>query len=127
MSADSIDIAKQLVTLQVTLTHRSETSVQMVVDTGATYVLIPWEVALSIGVEVKDTRFREELITASGHAYAPLMTISKVEVLGKSVMNCPVIVHDLPENSYSAGLLGLSFLKHFDLRINFREGYLELQ
>jgi len=34
---------------------------------------------------------------------------------------------DLPPQLKLDGVLGLNFLQHFDLRINFREGYLELR
>jgi len=41
--------------------------------------------------------------------------------------NVKAIVHDLPAKSYVDGLLGLSFLRNFELNINFREGCLELK
>ena len=37
------------------------------------------------------------------------------------------MIHDLPEISRVDGLLGLSYLRNFDLIIKFKEGILELE
>ncbi len=66
------------------------------------------------------------MVTASGVELAPIIELKSMSVLGKKAFSIKAIVHDLPPKSYVDGLLGLSFLKNFELRINFRKGELEL-
>lgn len=70
-------------------------------------------------------REKTTMITASGTEFAPLITLENVSVLGKTLKNVPAMIHDLPAKSNVDGLLGLSFLKYFNLLINFRSGFLE--
>lgn len=67
------------------------------------------------------------MITASGVEYVPVVNLKKVTVLGKSAVKVKAMVHDLPPRSYVDGLLGLSYLKYFDLHVNFKKEYLELE
>jgi len=99
---------------------------KMALDTGATYVMIPWEIAEALGLQPELSKEKTEMITASGVEKVPIVTIEMMNVAGKEAANIKAIVHDLPPKSYVDGLLGLSFLRNFDMRISFREGHLEL-
>ena len=55
-----------------------------------------------------------------------LFKVKSIVLLGKKVTNVEVAVKNLPKESRVDGLLGLSFLRNFDVRINFKEGVLEL-
>jgi len=55
-----------------------------------------------------------------------LVSFDSVRVLGKEAKNVKAIVHDLPAKSYVDGLLGLSFLRNFNVHLNFKEGTLEI-
>lgn len=100
--------------------------VDMALDTGATYVMIPWDIAAMLGYSPELSKERVELVTASGIEKAPLITLSSVYMLDKKATNVKAIVHDLPQKSYVDGLLGLSFLRNFEVRLNFRNGTLEI-
>jgi len=101
--------------------------VRMAIDTGATHVLIPWEVAESLGLKPEVSRERIEIITASGIEKVPVVDIPLIKVGSSEAKNVKAMVHDLPPKSYVDGLLGLSFLKKFNLNINFKEGFFELK
>lgn len=100
--------------------------VDMALDTGATYVMIPWDIAAMLGYSPELSKERVELVTASGIEKAPLITLSSVYMLDKKATNVKAIVHDLPQKSYVDGLLGLSFLRNFEVGLNFRNGILEI-
>ena len=100
--------------------------IDMALDTGATYVMIPWDIAAMLGYSPELSKERVELVTASGIEKAPLITLSSVYMLDKKATNVKVIVHDLPQKSYVDGLLGLNFLRNFEVRLNFRNGTLEI-
>ena len=100
---------------------------KMVLDTGATYTLIPWDIAETLGYDPAYSNRKVNITTASGTEKVPLISVSRISVLGKEARDIPCIVHDLPETSHVDGLLGLSFLKRFKLSIDFRAGILELE
>lgn len=101
--------------------------ITMALDTGATYTMIPWEVAEVLGYTPELSKERIEMVTASGVERAPLLTIRTIRFLNKKTENVKVVVHDLPPKSYVDGLLGLSFLRNFNITIDFRKGYVEIQ
>ena len=66
-------------------------------------------------------------MTGSGMEVAPIVTVPTMELLGVRVDDVPVLCHDLPQRSLVDGLLGLSFLRHCRLVIDFPRGVLELR
>lgn len=99
---------------------------KMVLDTGATYVMISWKLAEALKLEPQKTKKWVDLTTASAVERTPVIKVKAITVLGKRVKNVEVAIKNLPEESRVDGLLGLSFLKNFDLRIDFENGVLEL-
>lgn len=98
---------------------------KMALDTGATYVMIPWEIAETLGLKPELSKEKTEMITASGTEKVPLVNLDSVKVGGKEAKNVKAIIHDLPSKSYVDGLIGLSYLKNFNLFLNFKEGLIE--
>jgi len=101
--------------------------VEMALDTGATFVMIPWDVAEHLGYDPATSATRVAITTASTIEKAPLITLERIRVLDVEAKNVEVVVHDLPPKSRVDGLLGLSFLRNFNLHLLFRDGVLELR
>lgn len=99
---------------------------KMVLDTGATYVMISWELAERLGLKPEKAKKWINLTTASTVERSPIVRVKAITVLGLKAKNVEIAVKNLPKEAYVDGLLGLSFLKNFDLGINFKEGVLEL-
>ena len=99
---------------------RTRRTIAMALDTGAILTMIPIETALAIGYDPANTAKRVELITASGIELAPQLTVRTAQCLAQTVRHLDVVCHDLPTQSPVKGLLGLNFLRHFDLHLNFR-------
>jgi len=100
--------------------------IRMALDTGSTYTIIPWNVAEILGYDPASERRRVKLTTASGTERAPLLTLRRLRALGLEVENVEIVCHDLPPESAVDGLLGLSFLKYFDINLHFKRHSLEL-
>ncbi len=101
---------------------------RMALDTGATYVMIPLDVAKVLGYDPSDRSHpRIDLTTASGTVKAPLITLERVGCLGVEVRKVEAVCHDLPAESTIDGLLGLSFLWHCDMDAHFKSWRLELR
>ena len=99
--------------------------IHLAVDTGATVTIISPDAARFIGINPAFSKRVREVTTGSGSVMCPLITIPYFICLGQTIKNLEVFCHTLPEESPVEGLLGLNFLKNFDIRINFRKGYLE--
>ena len=104
----------------------SKQKIKVALDTGATYTMIPWEIAEILGLEPELSKERVEIITASGVEKAPLVTLKSIVVLGKRIERVEAIVHDLPPKSYVDGLLGIKSLVELKLKIDFEQGILEV-
>lgn len=65
--------------------------------------------------------------TASTTESVPQVIIPKVSVLGEEIEAVDGLVKDLPSAAGVDGLLGMSFIKHFNVEINFDQGKLTLE
>jgi clan AA aspartic protease (TIGR02281 family) len=116
-----------LITLEVEVFRRAKSRiVRMALDTGATYVMVPFHVLEALGYAPRKARKKLSITTASGTKTAPLVNLDKLKAMGKTVAAVPAICHDLPRQSPVDGLLGLSFLKWFDVDLHFRTRTLRL-
>ena len=116
-----------VITLYARLSNSRTRRILTALDTGSTYVLIPWDIAEALGYKPAYSKRKVDITTASGTEKAPLISVKRVSVLGKELRDIKCVVHDLPETSRVDGLLGLSFLKNFKLYLDFQAGILELE
>ena len=96
--------------------------IDMALDTGATLVIIPTSVAHSLGYSIYQPEDVQTLTTPSGRINAPVITLSSVEVLNVVATNVRAACVDMPVSIRCDGLLGLSFLRNFDVDLHFRSG-----
>lgn len=104
----------------------SSQSFRFLLDTGASYTAINTSTLLRLGMNDIFARGAPpiELETANGRIYAQSFTLDSLDVAGAIVERVPVVL--LEEMGPLDGLLGLSFLQHFDVQINQRENLLLL-
>jgi predicted aspartyl protease len=114
-----------IIPVNVELYGKTVLTARMALDTGATFTIISWNAAELLGyTPERDSKIK--IITASGTEVVKSLKINKLSALGYTAKNLKVICHDLPAESAVDGLLGLDFLKNFNLFINFTKGYVEL-
>ena len=84
----------------------------MVIDTGATSVVLTWETAKAIGVPTEMLEYNVDLETAGGHTKAARLTLERLSV-GKLVeKSVPALV--VPRGHMKTNLLGMSFLDRLE-------------
>ena len=84
----------------------------MVIDTGATSVVLTWETAKAIGLPIEMLEYNVDLETAGGHTKAARLTIDRLAV-GKLVeKSVPALV--VPRGHMKTNLLGMSFLDRLE-------------
>ena len=97
----------------------------MVLDTGATATILPADILADLGYDPGNPGLpRTRMITGSGVEYCPYLIVHSLIVGGEKVENAGVMCHDLPTEAGIDGLLGLNFLKNFDLTIEYSSGSL---
>jgi aspartyl protease family protein len=84
------------------------TSVRMMVDTGATGVVLSREDARRVGINPHPSEFTARTATANGIVPVAPIVLDEVAVGEISVRNVPAIVH--PDSHFQGSLLGMSFL-----------------
>ena len=101
-------------------------NVTVALDTGATITIIPSQVLIALGYDLLNPKERVQLLTASGTAFAERINVRRLTAIGETIETIDVLCHDLPGNSPIKGLLGLNFLRYFDVNISFSTGTIEL-
>lgn len=112
-----------IVNVFIKATH--PTIAKLILDTGASRLVLPWKLATTIGLSIDQDKITP-ITTVTTVESVPEVNIPEVTVLGKTVKNVKGVIKDLPPQAPADGLLGLSFLKHFRLTIDFRKGLLSL-
>jgi clan AA aspartic protease (TIGR02281 family) len=87
-------------------------STPMVIDTGATSVVLTWETAKAIGLPLEMLEYNVDVETAGGHTKAARLTLDRLAV-GKLVeRSVPALV--VPRGQMKTNLLGMSFLDRLE-------------
>jgi len=93
-------------------------------DTGATHTAISIDTAQKLGIPLSADLPVIQVSTANGVVKVPVITLNAVNLQGAMVEQVPAVV--LRELNEFDGLLGLSFLNHFNIDIKQDEGKLLL-
>jgi aspartyl protease family protein len=84
----------------------------MVIDTGATWVVLTYETAKAAGLPLELIEYDVEVETAGGHTRAARLTLDRLAV-GKLVeRSVPALV--VPHGQMKTNLLGMSFLDRLE-------------
>lgn len=94
----------------------------MVLDSGASQTFIHGAILESLGYLLDGPAM--VIATANGSVRVPTVRISRIECLGRELLESTVVAGTLPTGI--DGLLGLDFLRDHRLTIDFREGTIDL-
>lgn len=100
----------------------TDTIVRLALDTGATGSMINWDVAVLLGYDPASTEERIQVTTGSGVEFAPRIVVKKIELLGRTLENFPILCHTLPPTAIVDGLLGLDFFRGVRLVVDLQAG-----
>lgn len=122
-----------IITLDVALfsvTSNKYRIVKLVMDTGASNTTITPDAVLGLGYNLSKAKQGPLSITASGVVPSKIITLSKLFAMGEIVEDIDVSIQQFPAeltNLNIQGLLGLDFLRHFNVNISFSSGLIEIQ
>jgi clan AA aspartic protease (TIGR02281 family) len=99
-----------------------------VVDTGATYTSVPRATARAVGIDPAPGGATIRLYTASGQVDAPLVVLDTLRVGSAEERDVEAVILDLPgAQGAELGLLGLSFLGRYRVKIERDQGQMILE
>jgi aspartyl protease family protein len=98
--------------------------VDVLVDTGASYVALTYEDAERIGAFVSEKDFKYKSRTANGYARIAIVDIDRISIDGIEVRNVRASIHQ--PGSLHVTLLGMSFLSKLE-RAEMRNGRMILE
>lgn len=84
--------------------------VRLLVDTGASYTMLPVEMVEAVGCDTHHPVARRRIVSATGIIVAPVVQVPWFHCLGERVEDIPVVAHTLPAGVWVDGLLGIDFL-----------------
>ena len=84
----------------------------MVIDTGATSVVLTWETAKAIGLPLEMLEYDVDVETAGGHTKAARLTLDRLAVGQLVEKSIPALV--VPRGQMKTNLLGMSFLDRLE-------------
>lgn len=102
--------------------EKTKTIARLALDTGATFSLINWDIAVLLGYDPAVSRERIRITTGSGVEFTSKIQVKKVEISGRILKNFPILCHTLPPNSSIDGVLGLDFFRGLYLEIDLKNG-----
>ena len=85
---------------------------RMLIDTGASVVLVPYEDAARFGIDVKNLDFSLPVNTANGRSSVAPVRLSSILIGEVEVFEVEAAVAQ--PGQLATGLLGMTFLRHFD-------------
>jgi predicted aspartyl protease len=100
--------------------------VRLAVDTGSSETLLIPEVTDRLGYSARAGDAITVIRSAIGKEQGYTMRVARFSALGFAIPDFRVHVHDLPDGFGIDGLLGLSFLRHFDVDLRPRLGELRV-
>jgi predicted aspartyl protease len=98
----------------------------MMLDTGSSITVVDPQAVVEVGLALPSIPERRVVFTHDGPKRHQVVGVPRLRVFGHEVTDLEVALTKLPPQLSLDGVLGLNFLQYFDLRINFREEYIEL-
>lgn len=104
-----------------------EYRVRLLVDTGASFTILPIQVLEDLGYDIRNPLRRQEIFTAQGKIYAPVVNVTWFNCVGQLIENFEIVAHDIPSPLRLDGLLGMDFLTNFRAVISARSAEIRYQ
>ena len=100
--------------------------VSLLIDSGATFTIVSWATLVSLNLDPAGSTVRKPITTANGLVLMPEVLIERVDALGQRVAQFSVLAHTIPLGSNVGGVLGMNFLREFEINLNFKQAYIEI-
>ena len=115
-----------LITKTAIAGHEGIKVLSLLVDTGSSYTIIPFEALESCGCSPAESKKHLRIVTGSGFIVAPVVQLNWFSSLGIKIDNFNVVAHTLPFSGPIDGLLGMDLLGMIKARIDLENSLIEI-
>ena len=98
----------------------------MALDTGASVTSIGLKPLILAGIDTENSTFTTFGNATKSH-YVPMVMLRPLTFGNEIISNFEVLAYSLPEAHGIDGVLGLDFLRHFKVTLDFGKGRLTLE
>ena len=125
MKVTRFDSRAQLVVVPgVVVGPRGDRRLRLVLDTGAAETMLSTQILDELGYSARQGEATAITRSAVGAERGYMIRVQRLSALQYQMRNFRVFAHDLPDGYDIDGLLGLSFLRQFNIELRFAEGRL---
>jgi len=127
MTTISFDKNGQILQFPCLLEGVRPSIVYLALDTAASLTVIGKSQLDTAGYDINKPKGYTTLGNASKTHFTPIFTVQSLSLLDAKVENLDVFAHDIPPEHGLDGVLGLNFLRHFKVTLDFGTGLLTLE
>ena len=109
-----------------TIEFHTKLTLIMALDTGSSYTVIREAAARKIGFELDKVQEWVTIGDASQHHIAHKVTLKSFSLADAKIDSLDVLIYTLPEEHGIDGIIGLNFLRQFNIGLDFKQGILTL-
>lgn len=106
---------------------KAKKRVRFLLDTGASVCYIHRSIMIGAGYEVGTGKGMVPIHTAGGEVHAEIFDVNSLRIFDIEVKDLEVSSYDIPYQTRVEGLLGLNFLKHIKMTLDFPNGKLSME
>ena len=100
-----------------------EESIKLVVDTGAALTIVDTVIMDYLGYSAKEDGLKKSTLDgAGGRSVGYLIKVKQFKCLDFELENFEIACHDMNTRLGVAGILGMNFLRHFRIDVDFNTG-----
>jgi len=121
------DPGAHLLIFSCTIEYHDIARVRLALDTGASTTTIRESSLRDIGYPPESLTDLVPFSDASQSHLVPRITLKSLSLAGARVENLEALCYTIPEEYGIHGVVGLNFLRHFNLNLNFKQGILTME
>ncbi len=123
----TVPISKIGGSLVVQVLLNGSVDAHLIVDTGATMTVLSYDLGIELGLLSGSDVSLNTVNTAGGSVQVNMTHVGTIQVGSAKATHVAVAIHDLPGSiSGVSGLLGMSFLRQFEVTLDAEQGFLRL-
>lgn len=127
MTTLRFDPRLNLIVLNVDLRYQVRHTIRMALDTASTFSALAPDAATRLGFDLSQVKSRQTIATASQTLTVPQVTVPAVTLGTETIGDFLLLIMPLPLPLGVKGLLGLNFMRHFKVALDFEQGILSLE
>jgi len=106
--------------------YRSRLIADLALDTGASKTIIREKLLEAVGFDLKEVTTYSTFGDATETHLVPEVTLRAFALGPEKVENVQCLAYTIPEEHGIDGVIGLNFLRHFNMSLDFQKGVLTL-